>query len=157
MIEIYRNKNFLSLWDFFRNNVNEDFYITSNNSRLIIKDDKSIKIMLKECSSVMIIENKGDIEGVICLWKSIGNNITRTYIKLNAINEHIADDLIKVLLWNIKNIDLFVKIRKNSKFYKVFRNNLFNFLGDRGNEVLLLRTKFRKEYDKHNNESKKPD
>ena len=76
----------------------------------------------------------------IALWKSIGNGIVRYYIKQNSLNEKIADKLITVLLWN-NNKDLYIKMKKSSKFYKVYRNKHFNFKGDRGTQTLLIYNK----------------
>lgn len=154
MVEQYKPKIFNSLLSFIKENISEDFYFTENNSRIIIKDENSLKKLLKSCSNINIIEEKGDVLGVIMIWKSVGNNLTRYYIKLNAINDSIADKLISVLLWSKKN-DLFVKIRKSSKFYKIFRNNYFNFLGDRGNEVLLVSNKYRNNNDNNHSKSQK--
>lgn len=140
MVEEYKNKDFLSLTEFIKSNRDEDFYITSNNQRLLVNDDKSLKLFLKESKNIFITYERGDILGVIGLCKSIGNNISRYYIKLNAINEDIADRLLTVFLWN-NNKELYVKIKKNSKFYKVFRNKQFNFKGDRGSQVLLIYSK----------------
>lgn len=136
MVEKYKKENYTSLCEFVKHNVDDDFYLTENNSRLTIKDDISLKKLIKQCSIIMIIENRGDVMGAICLWKSFGNNVCRYYVKLNAMNESIADSLIKVFLWNVKK-DVYIKIKKDSKFYKVLRNNKFEFFGSRGKELLL--------------------
>jgi hypothetical protein len=145
-----KKNSFLSLLTYIKDNINSDFYVTENNMRYIVKDEISLKKLLKECTRVKIVEEHGDVLGIICLWKSEGNGIKRYYIKLNAINEKIADSLLKVTLWNTKE-DLFTKIKKNSKFYKVFRNNRFNFSGSRGNEILLQYSKFTTEKNNANN------
>jgi len=140
MVIQYKTKDFTGLSEFVKNNLDDDFYITSNNQRLQIKDEKSLKIFLKESRNIMITEERGDVLGVIALWKSIGNGITRYYIKQNSCDEKIADKLLTVFLWNV-NTDLYIKIKKSSKFYKVFRNQQFNFKGDRGTQTLLVYTK----------------
>lgn len=143
MVEQYKSKNFSNLLRFVKEFKNEDFYITDNNERKIICDEKTLKKFLKEIRSVYIIEELGDIKGIIGIWKSIGN-IERFYIKLNAIDEKIADLLLTVLLWNNRKY-LHVKIKKDSVFLKVFKNKEFEFRGDRGREVLLiLNNQFRK-------------
>jgi len=152
VVEYYKKRDFFSLLDFIKNYQDSDFYITENNSRLIVKDEKSLDKFIRQCRDIMIITDKGDVVGVICLWKSIGNNVYRYYIKLSAKDEKIADNLIKVLLWNTDK-EVYVKIKKISKFLKIFKNNQFNFCGDRGTEVLLVSSKYRKIYDNYNNKS----
>lgn len=136
MVENYNKKHFLSLLEFFKFNFNNDFYITSNNIRNFIKDDKSLKLLLKESKDVRIVEEKGDILGLILLWKSFGNNITRFYVKLSAINKKIADQLLTVLLWNVKD-EIYTKIKKDSSLLTIFKNKGFVFSGFRGTEILL--------------------
>jgi len=152
MVEKYSKNDFLSLLDFVRHNSSEDFYVTNNNSRQIIKDDSSVKQFLKECSNIFIVEERGDIIGIIGLWESKGNNLSRFYIKLNSLTDEVADKLLNVFIWNV-NKELYAKIKKNSKFYKVFRNNRFNFIGDRGSEVLLYNPNRKKINGNNNNKS----
>jgi hypothetical protein len=119
-----------------KNFKNEDFYVTDNNERKTIYDEKTFKKFLKETRSVLIVEERGDIQGIIGVWKSFGN-VERFYIKLNASNEQIANNLLTALLWNNRKY-LHVKIKKDSLFLKTFKNKGFEFRGDRGKEVLLI-------------------
>lgn len=152
MVEPYKPKHFLSLLEFIKNNPDNDFYVTENNARIIIKDEVSLKKLLKQICYNTIIEDRGDIVGILVLWKSVGVQ-TRYYVKLNAINDDIANRLITVLVWNSKN-ELFAKLKKNSRFLSVFREKGFEFLGDRGSEVLLKNNyKSRKADEYNNNES----
>lgn len=136
MVEEYRPKHFFSLLEFVRTFKSEDFYITDNNERKIVCDENTLKKFIKETRSLLIIEELGDIKGIIGIWKSFGN-VERFYIKLNSINEKVADSLLTVLLWNNRKY-LHVKIKKDSNFLKVFKNKGFEFRGDRGREVLLI-------------------
>ena len=136
MVEEYRPKYLFNLLQFVREFKNEDFYITDNNERKIICDEKTLKKFIKETRSIYIIEELGDIQGIIGIWKSLGN-VERFYIKLNATDEKIAEALLTVLLWNNRKY-LHVKIKKDSNLLKVFKNKGFEFRGDRGREVLLI-------------------
>jgi hypothetical protein len=40
--------------------------------------------------------------------------------------------------WNVK-CDLYAKIKKNNPLLKVFQHNQFQFVGNRGQEILLMR------------------
>lgn len=143
MVEEYRPKHFNLLLEFVRMFRNDDFYVTENNERKIVRDEKTLKKFIKENRSLLLIKEYGDIKGIIGLWKSFGN-IERFYVKLNATNIKIADALITVLLWNNRKF-LHVKIKKDSPFLQVFKNKGFEFRGDRGREVLLtLNNQFRK-------------
>jgi len=136
LVEEYRSKYLFNILQFLKNFKNEDFYITDNNERKTIYDEKTFKKFLKETRSVLIIEEKGDIQGIIGIWKSFGN-VERFYIKLNASNELVANNLLTVLLWNNRKY-LHIKIKKDSLFLKTFKNKGFEFRGDRGKEVLLI-------------------
>jgi hypothetical protein len=150
MVQPYKKQDFFSILEYVKNNQDDDFYITNNNLRLPIKDENSLRIFLKESKNIMIVYERGDIIGVIGLWKSIGNGICRYYIKHNSCNEKVADKLLTVFLWNNPNKELYIKIKKSSKFYKVFRNKQFNFKGDRGSQTLLIYSKNNLSYKKIN-------
>lgn len=139
MVEPYKEKHFFSLQDFVSKNINEDFYFIENNVRIVVKDFLSLKKMLKFCSYIYIIEEKGDILGIIMLWKTKVNELDRYYIKLHSSNKEYANNLLTQLLWNIDK-PLYIKINKKSAFLKVFYNKKFEFRGeiDDGKSLLLV-------------------
>lgn len=152
MVEVYKPKHFSSLLNFIKEYVSDNFYITYNNERKRVTDEITLKKFIKETKSLLIIEEKGDIKGIIGIWKSFGD-IERFYVKLNATDEKIADSLLTVLLWNNRKY-LHVKIKKDSIFLKVFKNKGFEFRGDRGSEVLLvLNNQYRKNNGQHNSQN----
>jgi ribosomal protein L28 len=156
MVEDYKKKDFISVLDFVKHNESYDFYFTGNNTRQLVRDEDSLRNLLKISTDVRIIKDKGDVKGIILIWKSSGNNITRYYVKFNATDEKIANNLITVLIWNTKK-DLFIKLKKNSKFLKVLKQKGFDFIGDRGSEILMIYPKSKRKeliYDNHNNKSK---
>jgi hypothetical protein len=62
----------------------------------------------------------------------------RKYVKLIAKDEKTADQILKSIGWKFK-IELWVKIKKNNPLVKVFQRNKYEFAGDRGKEILLVR------------------
>lgn len=143
MIIPYNKKEYVNLLDFVQNYVNDDFYITKNNQRLIIKDYKTLNLFLKESFNIYICKEK-DIQGVIALWKAKVKEIIRSYVKLNATDKKVADKLLDILVSNYNN-DLYVKIRKDSEFLEIFKRRGFKFFGDRGSQLLLYRQKIKEE------------
>ena len=84
MVEIYKPKHFSNLLQFVKKFKSDDFYITSNNERKIINDEITLKKFLKETYSLFIIEELGDIKGIIGIWKSLGI-VERFYVKFGII------------------------------------------------------------------------
>ena len=141
MVEEYKDCLLLSVLEFLRCNPSSDFYLTEQNTRIPIRNENSLKKLLKISKDVRILQEKGDIVGIILVWKSEGQ-VPRNYLKIHALNEDVADRLLTVTLWNTK-YDLWIKIRKMSKFLKVFQRKGFQFRGDRGQEILLSYNKNR--------------
>lgn len=140
MIEFLNKKkcsDLISVWDFLKRHVHPDFYLTENNQRMFITDYNSFKKLLKQSHNVLFSKEKGDVNGVVLIWKGIGEGVKRNYIKINAIDKKIADKLLSILLWNF-NKDLYVKVKKGSIYLSVFKNKNFIFLGGRGRELLLF-------------------
>lgn len=139
MIEKFQTKHFLSLLLFLKSHIDEDFYITENNIRKFNFTSSELKKLLNRVfSDIFILEENGDVLGLILVWKSIGGDVKRYFVKLNAVNKEIARHLLTILLWHQK-YDLYVKIKKNSKFTELFKEKGFVFKGDRGKEILLFR------------------
>ena len=139
MIEpLTKKPNYTELSIFLIDEFDYDFYITENNVRLYMTDKKHLKKFLRQCSMVFIKKERGDYKGVIGVWKSVGGGKTRYYIKLAATDFNMAKNLLTVLLWNFEK-DLYVKIRKDSKFVSAFKNKGFRFHGGRGCQILLYR------------------
>jgi hypothetical protein len=140
MIETYnRKKHLINLVEFLKETDTSDFYITENNFRIYISNIKSLDYFIKKNTVIYVKEIDGNIVGIVTLWKSIGNDINRYFVKLSAKDEDTASSLLMMLLWNVDNKTLFVKIKKDSKFLPVFRDKGFDFAGDRGREILLRR------------------
>lgn len=130
----------ISLLDFISNKDDMDFYYTQNNVRIYIRDLKSLKIILKNSVYIYTLQDKGDHIGIILVLKSFGDNDKRYYVKVSALSMDVANRLLTVLLWNCEQ-NLFIKIRKDSKFLSIFKQKGFKFFGGRGCQLLLKRKK----------------
>lgn len=143
MIEQYKKEQFLDLYIFLKNNRNSDFYYTQDNKRYFINTKENLRSFLKRVNNVYLIQERGDIQGVIALWSSEFNNGKRYFVKINALDNLIADKLLTIILWNFSK-ELYLKIHKFSKYLPVFYNKGFKFIGVRGfdnKELLLYRQK----------------
>lgn len=141
MIERFNKKNRIDkieLLDFLSHNFDYDFYVTLDNERYYITDSFSLNKLFKNCEIIYVSRTKGEIDGIILVWKSVGNGVVRSYVKINAINPKIATQLLTILGWNV-NLHLFVKIRKDSRFLGSYKSKGFKFRGRRGYQILLER------------------
>lgn len=110
-----------------------DFYITKNNLRLFLKDNLSLFFdSLKQGDKIAY--NK---EGIIFV-TGFADKANRKYIKFLVKNNQIADNLLKIINWNLK-VDLWCKIKKNNPLLDILKNNGFNFFADRGKECLIYK------------------
>jgi len=141
MIERFNNHNKLEcscIVDCINKHSNYDFYFTEDNSRIYISDEPSLKKLFKNTNNIFVLKERGEYKGIILVWKSIGGELTRYYVKLCCDTASTAEKLLTVLLWNI-NKELYIKLRKDSEYLEVFRKKGFKFKGGRGIQVLLSR------------------
>ena len=140
MIEPIKQKklNYSEAITFLIDTFDYDFYITENNIRLYMTDKINFKKFLRQSVKSFSVKEKGDYTGIIGVWRSIGGGKKRYYIKLAAKDFNVAKNLLTVLLWNFEQ-DLYVKLRKDSKFVSAFKNKGFRFKGGRGCQILLYR------------------
>ncbi len=131
-----KKSDLFELWYFLKHNVHPDFYLTENQKRVFITEYKIFRKILRQSHSILVSENKGRVEGVIMLWKAVGGDKKRTYVKINAISENIANKLLTVLLWDCNNV-IYIKIKKYSPYLNLFKEKNFFFAGGRGRELLL--------------------
>lgn len=128
----------VNLADFISNKNN--LYITKDNKRKTIKTLKDLKVLYKESAFAIYKEDKDSIKAVLFVWKSDAFNIKRNYVKVEYENIQDVDDLLMVLNWNFSK-EVYVKLDRQSPLINCFRKKGFKFCHDRGNEVLLFRTK----------------
>ena len=119
----------------------EDFYITKNRDRVFIKDRKVIEKIIKY-QEVYGIYDKG-LQGIIVIYKEKG---FRPYLKILCKKNYYIYSLLKYLFWNFEG-EVFIKVKKSSPIAKIasrFRSARkigFQFMGNRGNEILLRKYK----------------
>ncbi len=142
-------KNLIFLLELVKEYNNYDFYNTFDNQRNYVSDILSLKKFIKSSVMSFIIETKEEYEGLLLIWKGIGGNVDRYYIKVIAKNKKIVEKLLTVALWNF-NGDLYAKISKTSDFLESFKNRGFKFSGGRGRQILLKREKTRSYIQKYN-------
>lgn len=112
----------------------KDAYITKNNLRLFLKENSGLMYEgLGKGDKIAFDENLGLI--FIC---GYSDKFPRKYLKILAKNEDSANQLLKILSWNIKE-DLYAKIKKTNPIMRVLERNGFRFIKDRGAEALLFR------------------
>ncbi len=137
MIKRLTHKNAIDMYEFCLRcpDKYEDWYITKNKTRLMIKDLKLIENLLKT-QEIYAIEEK-EIKALLLILKE--KNF-RTYIKILSEKSDYVYDLMKYLNWNV-NQELFIKCKKLNLLSKISQKFFFNFIGDRGSEILLVKHK----------------
>lgn len=118
---------------------NNNIYFTRNNKRIFIKNRADLYYLLKQSDLSFYYVEDGNVMGLIVLWKALGDNKKRYYIKINADNVESATSLISVLLWNIKREEVFIKLEKRSFLVPLLTARGFNFFHDRGREIIFRR------------------
>lgn len=136
MIERLTKRNTMDVHEFIQKTKDkfEDFYITKNNQRIFLTDLKTINKVLEK-QIIYSYYDKG-VKGLMIVFQEKGY---RPYIKLLTESRKAESALIKYLMMNHSEQDLYIKIKKESPLAKYIR--YFGFLqqGDRGLEVLLYR------------------
>jgi hypothetical protein len=112
----------------------KDMYITKNKERIFLTDLNLIEKVL-DTQEVYVSEDK-EINGILLIYKEKGY---RPYVKILAINKDSTRNLIKFLVWNFSEKDLFIKVKKENPILKIAQDYGFVFSGDRGSEILLFR------------------
>ena len=137
-------KEFSSLLQFLKENRESDFYLTEENKRVYINEIYNLKKLLNNSIVAYTLKEDGDYVGISLIWKAIfSDGKSRHYLKISSKDLIVAEKLLKVLVdWNYLHIDIYAKISKRNKalIYLLYKHK-FNFLGDRGSQLLLYRPK----------------
>ena len=141
MIEKLTSRDSLDVLYYCLHNKDNDFYLTYNNERKFFNTSYDVKKLFR-CTCIFGSKEKGDLQGIAVIWKSLGNNISRYYLKITAQNEKIGQRLLKVVLWNFGHYELYIKISKQNQLLSALKIHGFKFAGDRGKEILLKKDKF---------------
>lgn len=115
--------------------VYSDFYLTKERMRLYVKENSELLFdALKKGDKIVYEEELGVL--FVTGWS---DSFPRKYMKILAKDNTSADKLIKRMLWELKNTDLYIKIKTNNPIKEVLEKNGFKYFGARGKEILLLR------------------
>jgi len=121
----------------------EEFYITENKDRKYLRDLKLIEKLLKQQEIYALVQK--EIKGLLLIYRQKG---FRHYAKILAEDNASSRALIKFLIWNFSNSDIYIKLKKINPLVKyllaenpVTKKTMFKFAGDRGKEILLYRKK----------------
>jgi len=136
MIERLTKRNKIDVYEFVQRIKDrfQDFYITQDNQRLFLTDFDMIRKLLEK-QEVYGVYEKG-FKGLMIIYKEKG---FRPYIKILTENRHAESSLIKYLMFNYSEQDLYIKLKKENPLSKYIRYFGFVPSGDRGQEVLLYR------------------
>jgi len=111
----------------------DDFYITKNNLRLYIKENKEKLFKSLKQGNKIAFSREG-----VAIITGYADKMNRKYLKISAKNLKVAGQLIKFLSWNTQ-CDLYCKIKKNNPLKDVLLHSGFSFLGGRGKEILYVK------------------
>ncbi len=118
-----------------------DLYITKDRLRYFLKENLDLLYAgLEKGDKIIYDENIGFI--YIC---GYSDKFPRKFIKILSETPENADKLIKVMLWNIGNEELYWKGKINNPLKEVLEKNKFKFKGARGKEILLVRVGIKKD------------
>ena len=138
MIERLNRKKALDILDFIQTIKDsfEDFYITENNERKFLKTLKFINKVLKYQSVFGLYRN--GLKAIAIIYRTKGY---RTYLKLLTSDYDSAKSMLRFLSWEVGDIDLYVKIKRNNFLSNILQKNWYSFVENRGEEILLLHKK----------------
>jgi hypothetical protein len=145
MIEKLKIKNNIDLLDFFNTTYDKfnDFYITKDKQRIYLKNNLYlIKKFLRNQEVYGFIDK--ELKGIFTLYRTKG---FRPYLKILGKDNKVTKDLIKFIIWNFSNIDLYIKLKKDNPLGGILQSYGFKYIGNRGtfdkpgSEILLFRQK----------------
>jgi len=144
-------KNIIDVYDFIRRVTDKfhELYITIDKQRYYLTDLKIIEKTVKNYILYGLYEN--GLKGVILICYEKG---FRPYVKILSQNRNIETALLKFLLWNYSDKELFIKLKKENPLvnYLQLKNKKtgkllfgFEFLAGRDTEILLIKKAIKKE------------
>jgi len=151
MIKKLNYKDTISVYDFISRtkDVWEDFYITTNKSRVFLKGNLKLIEKILKYQTAVALEESGEIKAVLIIYRE---KTFRPYVRILSEKNDYIYDMFKYLNWNF-NCELFIKCKKTNPVSKIAQKFFFNFIGDRGSEILLVRQKREIKNDKSINQS----
>jgi hypothetical protein len=111
-----------------------DFFITRDNIRLFLRDNPNLLFEgLSKGDKIIFGE-----EGIVFV-DGFSDKANRNYVKILTKDVKATNDLLKVLNWNLSNIPLYIKIKKDNINVTALKKCGFRLLGSRGKEDLYIR------------------
>ncbi len=117
------------------NDVFGDFYITKDNQRLYIRENKEFLFRDLERGDYIAYNERG--MGIVV---GFAEKTERKFLKMLAKDNKIANELMLILLSEVKD-EIYIKVKKNNPLLKIFEYWGFEWLAGRGSENLYIRRK----------------
>lgn len=121
-----------------------EFYITKNNLRLMIKDNFDVLLDCLKKGDKIAFDDIG-----LAIVTGYSDKSPRKYLKILVKDLKHVDPLLKILFWNVKEKEVYIKLKNNNPLKELLlsrpckRENGrllysgFEFVGGRGKESLL--------------------
>jgi len=137
MIERLRIKNTADVIEFLSRvpDKYQDCYVTVDKQRLFLKKNWSLIEKIIKKQSIYGLFNS-ELKAILIILKDKG---FRPYIKILAEDNKHARYILKFLLWNFTNEELFCKLKKQNPLVEICKRHGFLSIGDRGSELLLCK------------------
>jgi hypothetical protein len=145
MIERLTKRNIIDVYEFVQRIKDrfQDFYVTQSNQRLFLTDLNLIRKII-ERQEVFGLYEKG-FKGLLIVYKEKG---FRPYIKILSENRKSESSLLRYLMLNYSEQDLYIKLKQENPLARFLqyinphtKKTQYGFMqvGPRGQEVLLFR------------------
>ena len=136
MINRLNKKNCLDMFDLLSKNLDKynDFYLTFDKQRIFLNNSKTIKKTIKYQEIYGIFEK--ELDGLLLIYRTKGY---RPYVKILAKDRNSEYKLIRFLIRNFSDRDLYCKFKKSNPLTRIIQRYGFIFQGNRGEEILLFR------------------
>jgi hypothetical protein len=137
MIIPLRARHTVDVFEFFNRITDKYFdgYITSDKKRIFLRKNWDLIEKIIKKQEVYGLFNS-ELKAILIILKDKG---FRPYIKILAEDTEYASQLLKFLLWNFSEIELFCKLKKQNPLIEIYKRHGFLSIGDRGSELLLCK------------------
>lgn len=141
MIQRLNLSNLVDVKEFIKNTKDyySELYITYKKERLFLNNEYILEKILKHQEIYGVFEK--ELTGILLIYRE---KSYRPYVKILAKDRDSQSKLIKFLMWNFSEKDLYLKLKKENPLSKYIQKFGFIFLGDRGQEILLYRKGIKK-------------
>jgi len=141
MIQRLNISNQVDVKEFIKNTKDyySELYITYKKERLFLNNEYILEKILKHQEIYGVFEK--ELTGILLIYRE---KSYRPYVKILAKDRDSQSKLIKFLMWNFSEKDLYLKLKKENPLSKYIQKFGFVFLGDRGTEILLYRKGIKK-------------